>query len=150
MSRNPTEADRERLHEIKRNLSAKSAAFVDEIANEDPDLVVHPRRSLKLLAGHFKAEGEGLTPDSPQYFQSMRDHVGLSGGKRHVRVLAEGKQADPSNQNLMTRGEYRAATETVLWGREGGDKCGTAIGVEEYLRRRDAMRQQAGWFDKLD
>jgi hypothetical protein len=38
----------------------------------------------------------------------------------------------------------------VCWGNENPAKRGEPIGVEEYLKRRNAMRQQPGWFDKLD
>jgi hypothetical protein len=53
----------------------------------------------------------------------------------------------------MTRGEHRAATETLTWNYDSPDgkhKRGSPLGVEEYLRRKSLMKQQGGYYDKLD
>jgi hypothetical protein len=140
-----SDAEQSKLHEFKSQLSAKGAEFIDK----HPDLAIDDRRRAKAIAGHLDALADGKKPDTPEYFDHIAKHCGLPTG-RNIRVLADGKRSDPHDPNQMTRGEYRAATETVLWGREGGDKCGEPIGVQEYLRRRDAQRSQPGWHDKLD
>jgi hypothetical protein len=53
----------------------------------------------------------------------------------------------------MTKGEHRAATETLTWNYDsldGKHKRGSPLGVEEYLRRKGIMSKQSGWYDKLD
>jgi multidrug efflux pump subunit AcrA (membrane-fusion protein) len=94
-----------------------------------------PARSAEIDAAHQDALARGHAVDTDQYFRHVEKRLGMAegrrsrpvseGGKRQVRVLAPGKASDPNDPNQMTRGEYQAATETVLWGREGGDKCGT-------------------------
>jgi hypothetical protein len=113
-------------------------------------------RQAQIQASHAAAVAAGHLAGSAAYYGFIDKHLGTrsatrgsdnEGDKRVVRVV---KQRQPAHgENELSPGELRAATEDVLWGREGGTKCGTAIGVEEYLRRRNAMRKQPGWFDKL-
>jgi hypothetical protein len=112
-----------------------------------------PRRAAKIHASHADAIAEGYTPGSRSYFDHVDRYLGGTAPgrgsnerQRQVRVV----KGQASGEDQLTPGEYKAATETVLWGREGGAKCGTAVGVAEYLRRRNAMRKQPGWFDKID
>jgi hypothetical protein len=117
-----------------------------------------PRRAAKIQAAHHAALGEGHAAGTKDYFRVVENYLGGGGsssggnarqsGQRTVHVVRRGQAA--SGEDQLTPGEYRAATEDVLWGREGGDKCGTPIGPAEYLRRRNIMRKQTGWFDKLD
>jgi hypothetical protein len=110
-----------------------------------------PRRQAKILASHADAIADGHTPGSNQYFEHVDRYLGgnkPTDGTRQVRVVKAGQAAHGDDE--MTRGEYEAATSTLTWGYEGGDKRGQPIGVKEYLRRRDAMRKQSGWYDKLD
>jgi hypothetical protein len=112
-----------------------------------------PRRAAKIQAAHADAISEGHATGSRQYLEHVDRYLGGGGsnarqpGQRTVRVVKEGQPAHGEDQ--LTPGEYRAATEDVLWGREGGSKCGSPIGIAEYLRRRNVMRKQPGWFDKL-
>jgi hypothetical protein len=113
-------------------------------------------RVAKIQASHADAIAQGHVPGSAQYFSHIDRLLGAKsatrgsdneGDKRVVRVV---KQRQPAaGENELSPGELRAATEDVLWGREGGAKCGTPIGVEEYIKRRNAMRKTPGWFDKL-
>ena len=113
-----------------------------------------PRRAARIAAADAHAVAEGHTRGTQQYIAHVDRYLGGARGSesgegsnpRQVRVV---KQGQASGDNELTKGEYRAATEDVLWGREGGSKCGSPIGVEEYLRRRNAMRGQPGWYDKL-
>jgi hypothetical protein len=112
-----------------------------------------PARVAQIQASHAAAVAKGHAPGTAAYFKGIDDSLGgkttrgsdSDGGKRVVRVV-KGRQ---SGDNELTAGELRAANEDVLWGREGGAKCGTPVGVEEYIKRRNAMRAQPGWFDKL-
>jgi hypothetical protein len=140
--------DKHTLHELKRHLSAESAEFLER--DVAPHFKLDERGKNKLTAAHMLALSNGRVPDTKEYFQDIREFIGLPGGTRHVRVLAEGKRADPRDDNTLTAGEFKAANEVICWGREGGDRCGQPIGTKEFLRRRDAMRKTPGWFDKLD
>jgi hypothetical protein len=143
MTRKLTESEKYGWHEIVRNLSPKSAVFVqDEIA---PHFELDERLKKKLNVAHLKAIADGHEPESEGYFRSAKQYLGAPGDKRQVRVLAEGKRPDPSDPNQLSKGEYVAATETVCWGRENPDKCGQPIGVEEYIKRRDAIRKDPRW-----
>jgi hypothetical protein len=51
---------------------------------------------------------------------------------------------------FMSKGEYRAATETLTWNTnspDGKHKRGDALGGEEYLRRKGIMKAD-GWYNK--
>jgi hypothetical protein len=114
-----------------------------------------PHRASKLNAADLDAVAEGHTRGSDHYFSHVDKFLGgkATGGgenapKRIVHVVAKGKQAHGPDE--MTKGEYRAATEDITWGYEGGAKRGQPIGVAEYLRRRNEMRKTPGWFDRED
>jgi hypothetical protein len=114
-----------------------------------------PRRQAKLNAADCDAFAAGHARGSKEYFEHVEKYLGgkaTSGEseppKRIVRVVKSSET--PHGPDEMSRGEHTAATETITWGYEGGAKRGQPIGVEEYLRRRNAMRKQPGWFQKLD
>jgi hypothetical protein len=114
-----------------------------------------PRRAAKITAAHNDALAEGHASGSAAYIAHVDRYLGgrASGGaetpaKRNIRVVKSSET--PRGEDEMSKGEYRAATEDVLWGNEGGAKRGEPIEVEEYLRRRNVMRKTPGWFNKLD
>jgi hypothetical protein len=112
-----------------------------------------PRRQAKILASDADARAQGYATGTPEYFRHVEKFLGMTSGsesaKRVVHVVKAGQAANGDDQ--LTPGEYAAATDgTLCWGYEGGAKRGTALGVEEYLRRRNIQRKQPGWFDKLD
>jgi hypothetical protein len=123
-------------------------------------------RTAKLQAAHSDAIAEGITPDTADYFSHVSQFLGLEGGgagsrrrgggsetlRVRVGTPKSGERLGP-NEIRMTPGEYRAATETLSWNYDSPDgkyKKGDALGVSEYLRRKGLMKQQPGWFDKLD
>jgi hypothetical protein len=110
------------------------------------------RRAAKIQGAHADAIAEGHTPGTREYFGHVDRFLGgkATGGKRQVHVVKAGQVAHGDDQ--LTPGEYKAATETVCWGYENPAKRGQPIGPEEYLRRRNEMRNTPGnpWFGKLD
>jgi hypothetical protein len=115
-----------------------------------------PARVAQIQSSHAAAVAAGHPAGSAQYYGFIDKHLGMrsaarssgnEGGKRVVRVVKHGQAA---GENEMTEGERVAATETLTWGHNAPPgKRGTPIGIEEYLRRRNLMRGQPGWFDKL-
>jgi hypothetical protein len=131
-----------------------------------PEFVINERKGAKLSAAHSDALAEGITPDTPQYFEHVNGFLGIEGGGagRRRRSSDSGGEirrvivTDNPNKQLgrgevrMTHGEHRAATETLTWNYDSPDgkhKRGEPLGVAEYLRRKGIMKQQPGWFDKL-
>jgi hypothetical protein len=130
-----------------------------------PDYVLGGRKTAKLQAAHSDAIAEGIAPDTPEYFSHVDGFLGIDGGgagrrrsssdseiRRVIVTDNPNKQIGP-NEVRMSRGEYKAATETLVWNHNSADgkyKKGDALGVSEYLRRKGLMKQQPGWFDKLD
>jgi hypothetical protein len=112
-----------------------------------------PRRVAKINAADNDAVAEGHARGTEGYLRHVDKFLGSGSnerqpGKRVVHVGKRGQVA--SGEDQLTPGEYKAATETVCWGNENPAKRGSPVGVTEYLRRRNAMRNQPGWFDKLD
>jgi hypothetical protein len=118
-----------------------------------------PERSAEINAAHKDALAKGHGVDTPGYFSYCEKLLGMSGDeprsrrssngdKRQVRVLAPGKAANPNNPDEMTRREYELATDgTLCW--ETGPRKGQALGVEEFLRRRNIQRNSPEW-QRLD
>jgi hypothetical protein len=131
-----------------------------------PEFVINERKGAKLNAAHSDALAEGFAPDTAAYFKHVNGFLGLDeGGGAGSRRRGSGSETlrvivtDNPNKPLgrgevrMTRGEYKAATETLSWNYDSPDgkhKRGSPLGVEEYLRRKGIMKQQGGYYDKLD
>jgi hypothetical protein len=115
-----------------------------------------PTRVAQIQSSHAAAIAAGHVAGSAEYYGFIDKRLGMKSatrgsdsGKRQVRVVKEGQSAHGDDE--LTPGEYRAATEDVCFGNNAPPgKRGQPVGVEEYLRRRTAMRKQSGWFDKLD
>jgi hypothetical protein len=129
---------------------------------DHPQYVIDGRKSAKLAAAHNDAIAEGVVPDTPEYFSHINTFVGIegAGAARRQRssdnaTLRVRVTADPSKlaqgEIHMTPGEYKAATETLVWNYDSGEhKKGEPLGVKEYLRRQNLMKQSGGYYDKLD
>jgi hypothetical protein len=129
-----------------------------------PDYVLGGRKTAKLQAAHSDAIAEGIAPDTADYFNHVNGFLGLDegagsrqrgGGGEIRRVIVTDNPNKPlgPGEVRMTRGEHRAATETLTWNYDSPDgkhKRGSPLGVEEYLRRKGIMKQQGGYYDKLD
>jgi hypothetical protein len=140
--------------------SAQAQAWI----RDHPQYVLDGRKAAKLAAGHNDAIAEGIAPDTADYFSHINNFVGEggesrrrgsnSGGDSEIRRVIvtddPNKQIGP-NEVRMTRGEHKAATETLTWNYDSGPhKKGEALGVVEYLRRKGIMMKQGGFYDKLD
>jgi hypothetical protein len=129
---------------------------------DHPEFVLNERKSAKLQAAHSDAIAEGIQPDTANYFSHVNRFLGIEGGGagsrrssrdsggeiRRVIVTDDPNKTLGRNEVRMSRGEYKAATETLVW--NYGPKKGEPLGVVEYLKRKSAMKQQGGYYDKLD
>jgi hypothetical protein len=174
VKRNIAHATAERLERTQPQPTDPVEAFAEGRSSQaqdwirsHPDYVLGGRKTAKLQAAHSDAIAEGIAPDTPQYFEHVNRFLGLDGGgagrqRRSgdsgceiLRVIVTdnpNKQIGP-NEVRMTKGEHRAATETLVWNYDSADgkhKRGSPLGVEEYLRRKSLMKQQGGYYDKLD
>jgi hypothetical protein len=140
--------------------SAQAQAWI----RSHPEFVLNERKAAKLSAAHSDAIAEGVVPDTAEYFAHVNKFIGEGGESRRrgsdnatlrVRVGTpnSGERLGP-NEVRLTPGEYSAATEGALvWNHDSPDgkfKKGDSLGVAEYLRRKDIMSKQPGWYDKLD
>jgi hypothetical protein len=132
---------------------------------EHRDWVTDPKKNVRLTAAHWSAVADELVPDSPAYFEAVEKAIGLRDGGRArgdngddvhrtsdvtVRKHRRGDPI-PSGAVRMTKGEYEAATQIIKWDRDdpqGRFKKHEPIGVREYLRRKELMQQQGGWYDR--
>jgi hypothetical protein len=123
--------------------------------------VLNERKLAKLQAAHSDAIAEGIEPDTDAYFTYVNSFLDLDGagaGRRsssssatgaaplRVRVTNNPNKVGPGEVH-MTPGEYKAATETLLW--PHGPNKGQPLGVVEYLKRRGIMRKE-GRYNQLE
>jgi hypothetical protein len=126
-------------------------------------------KGAKLTAAHHDALAEDLAPDSDAYFAHVEKFLGLRDNGDSVRrknssdadntprepkvTFIKRGQPVPEGTTVMSPGEYESATETIKWGYDdpnGKFKKNDPIGVREYLRRQEAMKNTPGWYDRPD
>jgi hypothetical protein len=111
-----------------------------------------PARAGQIQAAHHAALAEHHVAGSREYFHCV-DKV-LAGTGKTTRGSGGGSRGGTSSGKTevrLTKKEAEAATDgSVCWGREGGAKCGSPLGVEEYARRKATMEKQGIWYDRLD
>jgi hypothetical protein len=140
------------------SLSAKSQSWV----RDHMDYARDQRKNLKLNAAHMDAVAEGVTVDSPEYFEHVERFLGMkkpveqqtSAGTTQRRPAAPVAPVTQSGGALnggkrsvtLTRGEREAATDgTHVWNHDDpkrGIKKGEPIGINEMARRKHTMTQQ--------
>lgn len=115
---------------------------------QHPEWIADNRKFAKLQSAHFDAQSEGLRPDTPEYFSHVERRLGIGDARP-----ANFNRADPNThvwddgkRVVLTRGEEKAATETLTW--THGPKKGQPLGVEEYARRKREMVRD-GRYTKL-
>jgi hypothetical protein len=117
------------------------------------DWVTDPRKSSKLQGAHHLAIGEGLEPDTDEYFEHVEKTIGLRGGGgngsgRGSRVAADINPRDVrthirdgGRSVYLTDGEKKTATDgTLVW--NYGPSKGKPIGVQEMARRKIELNKQ--------
>ncbi len=137
------------------------------------DFITDPRKNAKLTGAHWDAVGEGLTPDTTEYFSHVEKFLGLTkdapaNGKGNgtsaparraasapvapVQASAGGTSGGGPEVRL-TKGEATAATDgTLKWNMDDPSpqkryKKGDPIGIQEMARRKHIMQGQ-GLYDK--
>jgi hypothetical protein len=135
---------------------------------EHKEWISDPSKNAKLTAAHWNAVGDGLAPDTPQYFEHVEKFIGLRQASKSGNGAARKSGGPPvapvgspsggganggSNTVTLTAGEARAATDgTLTWNYPDPTgknrwKKGDAIGVQEFARRKQEMKKQ-GLYDK--
>lgn len=136
---------------------------------EHRDFITDPKKNAKLTAAHYNAVGEGLSPDTQEYFDHVEGFIGLNdAGKTSAKTTTpQRRQGAPTvpvsytgggtngggQEVRLTAGEARAATDgTHVWNYDdssgkGRFKKGDPIGVQEFGKRKLAM-QKEGRYDK--
>jgi hypothetical protein len=126
---------------------------------ENIEFVKDPVKNKRLIAAHYEAEAEGYTPDTDAYFQFLDSKV-----KGAVPAKTVEKESHPSRKSTpaapvsrgndlssggsggerkvkLTPNEARSATDgTIVW--NTGPNKGKPIGVKEYARRKELMKEQ--------
>lgn len=135
---------------------------------EHKEFITDATKNAKLTAAHWNAVGDGLAPDTPQYFEAVEKFIGLrqsaakpNGGARKaggppvapVGAPSSGGANGGANEVFLTKGEAKSATDgTLVWNYndptgKGRFKKGDPIGHQEMARRKQAMQKQ-GLYDK--
>ncbi len=135
---------------------------------EHKEWISDPSKNAKLTAAHWNAVGDGLAPDTPQYFEHVEKFIGLRQAAKSGNGAARKSGGPPvapvgspsggganggSNTVTLTAGEARAANDgTVVWNipdptGKNRWKKGDPIGNVEYARRKQSMQKQ-GLYDK--
>jgi hypothetical protein len=143
----------------------KTAAWMRAHPDDARILATDPtsRRAAKLMAADNDAKSEGYVAGSADYFEHVETFLGLKdggagrrrssndSGTLRVRVTSDPNKTLAPGEVRMSPGEFKAATETLVWNYDSGEhKKGEPLGVKEYLRRQNLMKQQGGYYDKLD
>lgn len=140
---------------------------------EHKEWISDPRKNAKLTAAHYSAQGEGIEPDTPEYFEHVETFIGLRGGdtakksgtdqsngKTQTRrpsvpvapVQASGGGVSGNGQEVrLTRDEAATATDgTLVWNYDdpSGQKRfrkGDPIGIQEMARRKASLTKQGAY-----
>jgi hypothetical protein len=119
---------------------------------EHKDWIADPEKSGKLQKAHFHAIGEGLVPDSDEYFKHVEKRVGLRDSDGDNNVVIRRAPREEPKVTLSQRGATAATDGTHTWNYDdpkGKFKKGEPIGVQEFAKRKQIMTKQ-GYYSKLD
>lgn len=147
----------------------KSAAW---LRNGRTDYITDTGKNNKLIAAHYHAIGEGIQPDSPEYFAHLETQLGLkkvakqpeneprasvsqrrpSAPSAPVNGSGGGLNGGKSEVRLSAKEAQSATDGTLQWNYDdptgkGRFKKGDPIGIAEFARRKSAM-QADGLYDK--
>lgn len=135
------------------------------------EFITDTRKNAKLTAAHWSAVGEGLQPDSADYFSHVETMLGLKEKPvEKVEPKVEGKtqRKTPTvapvnasgggmnggtNEVRLTKAEAQAATDgTHTYNYDDPSpqkkfKKGDPIGIQEFARRKKIMTEQ-GLYDR--
>jgi hypothetical protein len=125
------------------------ARFTEPTANwmrDHRDWVVDQRKSAKLTGAHHMALSEGLTPDTPAYFDFVEKTIGVRDGNSG-RGSADHRTHVTSNGVYLTENEKKIAQDGTLVF-NAGPRRGQPIGIQEMARRKSEMHKQ-GLYHRL-
>jgi len=155
--------------------------YINRVAQQTPnsanwlrnhrDWITDQKKNARLTAAHWDAVSEGLTVDSPQYFDHVERKIGMktetpktnSGAtlpRRHSAPVAPvvpspGGTSGGSNEVRLSKGEAATATDgTLVWNYDDPSgqkrwKKGDPIGLQEMARRKKQLQEQ-GQYDKAN
>jgi hypothetical protein len=155
-----------------RNRSEPTAKWL----REHKEFILDPRKNAKLTGAHYNALGDGLTPDTKEYFEHVEKTLGLKDApvtagddvqrpgavvpkkpaQRSVAPVngSAGSGGAVSNNTVtLSQREATAATDgTHVWNYDdpSGQKKfrkGEPIGLEEFARRKQKMTA-SGQYDR--
>lgn len=159
------------VEELIRGRSPKTADWLRAHPDWAAALATGNSKALKLTAAHNDALAEGITLDSPEYFEHVETFIGLKteakpNGHDKTNGQAKRRQAPPvapgqasaggtsgGNEVRLSAGEARAAQDgTHVWNYDDPSpqkrfKKGDAIGIQEFARRKREMQKQ-GLYDR--
>jgi hypothetical protein len=137
--------------------------FTDRTAQwmrEHRDWVEDPKKNAKMVGAHHMAVGDGLEPDTPEYFAHVERQLGLrSGGNGSNRsgtnMRRETPKYDPADHRThvtpdgvyLTENERKLATDGTLVFNTG-PKRGQPIGLSEMARRKSEMAKN-GMYNRI-
>lgn len=135
------------------------------------DFATDARKNAKVVAAHHDAVGEGITPDSKEYFDHLETFLGMkqkpdqqetkpngngtaatqrrpSAPAAPVTATGGGVSGGSANEVKLTQGEAQRATDgTIVWnypdptGKNRWQK-GDPIGIQEMAKRKQALTKE--------
>lgn len=132
------------------------------------DFATDARKNAKVVAAHHDAVGEGITPDSKEYFEHLETFLGMkqkpaaeqrtngaqpsqrrpSAPVAPVTPTGGGVSGGSNNEVRLTKGEAERATDgSLVWnypdptGKNRWQK-GDVIGIQEMARRKQALAKE--------
>jgi hypothetical protein len=121
-----------------------------------PDWVTDSRKNAKLVGAHHSALGEGLEPDTSDYFEFVEKQIGLRGGGNGRSGSSRASVGyDPADHRThvnsgsvyLTPNERKMATDGTLV-HNSGPLRGKPLGLQEMARRKAEMAKQ-GMYHRL-
>jgi hypothetical protein len=126
--------------------------------NENPQFFFDPKLRQKAMGADMICRGEGLAPDTGEYFDRAGQLLGIGGNGR-----SNSRSSNPSGAVSVTlsKGEKeRALDGSVVWNRgntdakghvlkDGDPRIGRPVGISEYARRKAELQKIPGYYDKI-
>lgn len=152
---------------VESYLASRTPKSAQWLRNGRTDYITDQAKNNKLIGAHYSAVGEGITPDTPEYFAHLEQQLGLKQVQKRDQQQSQRRPSAPSapvstpsgglnggrNEVTLTAGEARSATDgTLVWNYDDDSgqkrfKKGEPIGLAEMARRKMKMTAE-GQYDK--
>jgi hypothetical protein len=155
---------------VESYLASRTPKSAQWLRNGRTDYITDQSKNNKLIAAHYHAVGEGIQPDSTEYFEHLEQQLGLKkvvASDKRQQTTVQRRPSAPSapvngsgggvnggkSEVRLSAKEAQSATDgTLQWNYDDPSgqkrfKKGDPIGIAEFARRKSKM-QAEGLYDK--